>query len=106
MLVIDKIESFIADHPIVFIVILFAMREVYNLTWKHNSTRVDWNLPATDNWLDFLEKISLTIGIAVFLGLCSLLIVIPLFKILNQFRSYLLKKIGHGDMQYHTVQIK
>jgi len=106
MQVINKIESFIANYPILFIIILFVMREIYNLTWKHHSNQVDWTLPATDNWADFLEKVCFTIGIAVFLGLCSLLIVIPLFKILNNIRSYLLKNIGHGDMQYHTVQIK
>lgn len=102
---IERTEEFFADHPILIIVVILVMREIYNLLWKHHSTKVSWQFPKTTSWLQVVWKIVVVIGIAIFLGLCSFLIIIPLLMLVGKMRKYLLKKTGHGDMQYHAVKI-
>lgn len=103
---IESLEKFITDHPIIILVVVILMRELYNLIWKHNSGKVSWRFPKTNSWGQFFWKLTAVIAIALILGLCACLIIIPLFNVVGKVRSYLLEKIGHGDMQYHTIKIE
>lgn len=102
---IDSLEEFITDHPIIILIVIILLRELYNLMWKHNSDKVSWRFPKTNSWGQFFWKLTIVIAIALFLGLCACLVIIPLFHVVGKLRSYLLDKAGHGDMQYHTIKI-
>ena len=102
----DRFEWFVADNPILFLVLLVLRRELYNLSWKHYSDNVSWRFPKTGDWSEFLGKLFVTLGLGTVLGLCAFLIVIPLFRMIGNCRSFLLDTLGHSDMAYHDVKIK
>jgi len=103
---IDNLEEFITDHPILILIFVLLLRELYNLIWKHNSNKVSWRFPKTDSWGQFFWKLTVVISIALFLSVCACLIIVPLFNVVGKLRSYLLEKAGHGDMQYHAIKIE
>jgi len=102
---IDNLVEFFTNHPLFILILVLLMREVYNLIWKHNSNKVSWRFPKTDSWGQLFWKLTVVISIALGLGLCACLIIVPLFNVVGKLRSYLLEKAGHGDMQYHTIKI-
>ena len=90
---------------ILIVVVLVMGRELYYMVFKHNSTRVNWQFPATNTWGEFIGKVLGVLLVACIIGLIGYAIVSIVFKVTSKLRTYLLERMGYDDMLYHTQSI-